>query len=185
MEINIDTLTPLIYGELNQAYLKESNLVVSWCFRRCTSKMQQVWESAVEKALVGAATAEGEHGTLARVVRHLSTRTRERDTDWYTLAGVIYEEVLKRYGIVPLGLERPWRDRCARTQEIWSIAIRRALSRTGLSDENPGADEYCLFLPRESADRANAGTPSPANMESEKPHEPTPKPQRPWWRFWR
>jgi len=125
-----------------------------------------------------------------------------------TLAAVIFEELAKRHenGRAPLGLDRPWESRSHGTHEVWGAAVRKALSRTGLSDENPGADGFCLYLPRKSgaspllvyqvmalkreADRKaaeNTSSPTPSLSEAQQ-HLPQPpqqqQPKRPWWKFW-
>jgi hypothetical protein len=73
----------------------------------------------------------------------------------YTVAALVFEELIQRHdsGVSFFGLGNPWESRTEKTHEIWGVAIRRALARTAISEENPGGDGYCLFLPRESADQ--------------------------------
>ena len=210
MVLDINILTPLLYSELHQTFKKETKLVMEWRWVSCSDEMQRVWEEAVERALVRVASLEDDagqegHGAASLLLKRLST-TGHRQTDVHTLAAVIFEELAKRHenGRAPLGLDRPWESRTDTTHETWQIAIRKALSRTGLSDENPGADGYCLYLPRKGgvspllvfqvmalkreADRKVAeGTSSPSPSVSEaqqNPSQPQQQPKRPWWRCW-
>jgi hypothetical protein len=147
-----------------------------------------LWEDAVREALVHAARLEGdENGPAAVLLKKLSTATGERPTDFYTLAAVLYEQLVLRYesGVAFFGLGIPWERRSEKAHEIWTIAIRRALSRTALSSENPGGDEFCLHVRRESADQPHVRTPGNVPAESEQqPDPPPPAPKRPWWKFW-
>lgn len=60
------------------------------------------------------------------------------------------DEVVKRYepwtGLP--GIDRLWEARSQRTRQIWANSVRKALARTGLTSENPSADDYRFFLPR-------------------------------------
>jgi hypothetical protein len=211
MDIDINILTPRLYSELHQTFKAETKLVMEWRWVSCSDEMQRVWEEAVERALVRVAILEDEagqdgHGAASLLLKRLST-TGHRHTNIHTLAAVIFEELAKRHenGRAPLGLDRPWESRSNTTHEVWAAAIRKALSRTGLSSENPGADGYCLHLPRKSgvspllvfqvmalkreADRKAAeGTSSPSpsvsEVQQQLPQPPQPQ-QEQWWRFWR
>jgi hypothetical protein len=184
IDIDFNNMTLLIYDELHKAYLTETSLVIEWCFRRCSDKMQRVWEDATRRALIRAASLDGDKsGAVSLLVKRLSA-TGPRQTDFYTLAAVIYEELLNRFDVVSLDMERPWEARSDRTHEIWAIAIRKALARTGLSGESLGYDDFRLYLPRESSGKAalsEEGASSPSASESEDQQQP----KRPWWRFWR
>ena len=210
MVLDINILTPLLYSELHQTFKTAPKLVMEWRWVSCSDEMQRVWEEAVERALARAASLEDDAGQDGRgaaslLLKRLST-IGHRQTDVHTLAAVIFEELAKRHenGRAPLGLDRPWESRSDETHEVWAAAVRKALSRTGLSDENPGADGYCLYLPRKSgvspllvcqvmalkreADRkaaAGACNPSPSVSEAQQhPSQPQQQPKRPWWRFW-
>lgn len=182
MDIDNEKLTALFYAELHRTF------VVRGRWRDCSDTFQRAWEEAVRQALIRAASQEGdENGVLTLLLRRLSTATGKRATDFYTVAALIFEELITRYesGISFFGLGNPWESRTQKTHEIWAVAIRRALARTALSGENPGGQGYCLFVPRESADRSAEGTARPAPADSEEPAgPPSASPKRPWWKLW-
>jgi hypothetical protein len=182
MDIGYEKLAALFYAELHRTF------VVRGRWRDCSDSFQRLWEEAVRQALIRAASQEGdENGAATVLLRRLSTAAGERATDYYTVAAVIFEELIKRYesGVAFFGLGMAWESRSEKAHEIWAEAIRRALARTALSGENPGGEGYCLFVPRRCADSPVMGAASPTCTEAEKPHQPTPQPKRPWWRFWR
>lgn len=181
-DIDYDKLVSLFYTELHQTFVVRGR----WC--DCSDSFQRVWEESVRQALIHAASQEGdENGAATLLLKRLSTAAGERATDFYTVAAVIFEELMQRYesGVAFFGLGMAWESRSEKAHEIWAEAIRRALARTALSGENPGGEGYCLFVPRRWADRPVMGAASPTCTEAEKPHQPTQQPKRPWWRFWR
>ncbi len=179
MSIDFEKLAALFHDELHKTFQ------VNGRWRDCSDKMQRLWEDAIREALVHAARLEGdENGPATILLKKLSTATGERPTDFYTLAAVLYEQLVLRYesGVAFFGLGIPWERRSEKAHEIWTTAIRRALSRTALSSENPGGEEFCFHVFRESVDR----TPRPAPAEGEQPPAPpSPASKRPWWKFWR
>lgn len=183
MDIDNNILAALIHDELHKTFQ------VNGRWRDCSDKMQRLWEEAVHEALVRAARLEGdENGPATVLLKKLSTATGERPTDFYTLAAVLYEQLLLRYesGVAFFGLGVPWERRSEKAQGIWTTAIRRALSRTALGSENPGGEEFCFHVFRESADQPYVRTPRPAPAEGEQPPAPpSPASKRPWWKFWR
>jgi hypothetical protein len=182
MNIDHEKLAGLFYAELHRTF------VVRGRWRDCSESFQRVWEESVRQALIRAASQEGDENGAARVLlRRLSTATGKRATDFYTVAAVVFEQLISRYesGVAFFGLGMAWESRSEKAHEIWAVAVRRALARTALSGENPGGDGYCLFVSREAAARPAEGPASPASAESEPPHLPPPRPKRPWWKFWR
>jgi hypothetical protein len=183
MNIDHAKLAALFYAALHRTF------VVRGRWRDCSESFQGLWEEAVRQALIRAASQEGDgNGPATLLLRRLSTATGERATDFYTVAAVIFEELIQRYesGVAFFGLGMAWESRSEKAHEIWAVAVRRALARTALSGENPGGEGYCLFVPREAADRRAEGTASPTSAESEGAAAPAlPSPKRPWWKFWR
>lgn len=198
---DINHLTPIVYGELQEVFKANPTLVVvgdGWVY--CTAEFQRCWEEAIHRALDRAASGEGEQGPSALVLKALLNRKTEREPDFYTLAGILCDELAKRYepwtGLP--GMDRPWEARSQRTRQIWAISMRKALARTGLSSENPGADDYRFFLPRKSVEtsllRYQAMELEAKKMKepeatvttpSEQPSPPpSPTPIRSWWKFW-
>lgn len=193
---DIKHLTPIVYDELHDIFKAAPTLVVlghRWVC--CTDEFQRSWEEAIHRALVRAASSEGEPGPIAVVLKALLNRKIEREPDFYTLAGLLLDELMKRYeyGIGLPGMDHPWEARSRHTQQIWAASMRKALARTGLSSENPGADDYRFFLPRLSgvstlvryqimefeAKRAEeSGTPA-ASTPSDQPPPPSSSPRRP------
>ena len=211
MDIENHHLAALVYFELHQMFKTAPNLVMEWRRVSCSDETQIVWGEALRRALVRVASLEDDAGQQGRGAASLllqrPSATDPRQTDVHTLAAVVFEELAKRHenGRAPLGLERPWESRSHRAHEVWGAAVRKALSRTGLSDENPGADGYCLYLPRKSGvspllmyqvmavkretDRKAAeatSSPAPSVSEAQQlPPQPPQQPKRPWWRLWR
>jgi hypothetical protein len=180
MDIDHEKLAALFYTELQKTF------EIKGRWRDCSDTFQRVWEGAIHEALIRAASQEGdENGAATLLLRRLSTATGERATDFYTLAALVYEELIRKLesGVSFFGLGNPWEARTQKTHEVWAVAMRRALSRAALSGENPGGDGYCLFVPREAADRHVEATGIPSSTESERPHQ-QPQSKRPWWRFW-
>jgi hypothetical protein len=182
-DIDYEQLAALFYAELHRTF------VVRGRWRDCSDTFQRVWEEAVRQALIRAASQEGdENGAATVLLKRLSTATGERATDCYTVAVVIFDELIQRYesGVTFFGLGMAWESRSEKAHEIWAVAVRRALARTALSGENPGGDGYCLFVPRAAGDRPAEGTAraTPAGSE-EQDASPPPSPKRRWWQFWR
>jgi hypothetical protein len=180
--IDYEKLAGLIYAELHKTF------VVSGQWRTCSDKFQRIWEDAVKEALVRAASQERDEKRAASLLlTRLSTATGERATDFYTVAALVFEQLINKYesGTAFFGLGMAWDSRSDKAQEIWTLAIRRALSRAGLSDENPGFESYLLHVFRESADQpfVEASRPTPAQSE-QPPASSPPVPKRPWWSFW-
>ena len=177
-DIDYEKLAALFYAELHRTFVVRGR----WC--DCSASFQRVWEEAVRQALIRAASQEDdENGAATVLLRKLSSATGERATDFYTVAAVVFEQLIQRYesGVAFFGLGVAWESRSEMAHEIWAVAVRRALARTALSGENPGGEGYCLFVPREAADQRAEGTASPAIAESE-PAGPPPK--RRWWKSW-
>jgi hypothetical protein len=150
---DINHLTPIVYGELHEDFKVNPTLVVvgdGWIY--CTAEFQRCWEEAIQRALVRAASGEGEKGPSALVLKALLNRRMEREPDFYTLAGILCDQLVRHYepwtGLP--GMDRPWDARSQRTRQIWAVSMRKALARTGLSSENPKPDDYRFFLPRKS-----------------------------------
>jgi hypothetical protein len=182
MNIDFERLAALFHDQLHRTFVVRGR----WC--DCSDTFQRAWEEAVMQALIRAASQEGdENGAATLILKRLSTPTGDRDTNSYTVAAVIFDELIQRYesGVAFFGLGVAWESRSEKAHEYWAVAVRRALARTALSGENPGGDGYCLFLPRESADRPAEGTVRPTSAESEPPAPPPSRPKRPWWKFWR
>lgn len=180
MDIDNEKLAALFYRQLQKTF----EIRGQW--RTCSDAFQRIWEEAIHEALVQAASQEGdENGAATLLLKRLSTATGDRATDFYTVAGLVFEELIDRHesGVSFLGLGNPWESRTQKTHEIWAVAIRRALARTALSGENPEGQGYCLFIPRESADRRAESTASPASAQAVEP-DMEPKPKRPWWKLW-
>ena len=150
MNIDFEKLAALFHDELHRTFS------VRFQWYTCTSLFQQVWEEAIKQALIRMASEKAEQkGAASLLLERLSTPPHPLETDFYSLAAVIYEEVRKRYEAdAPFfGLANPWERRTKKTHDLWAVAVRRALSRTALSDENPGADGYMLHVERVSADQ--------------------------------
>jgi hypothetical protein len=152
-EDDINHLIPIVYGELHEDFKANPTLVVvgdGWVY--CTAEFQRCWEEAIQRALVRAASGEGEEGPSALVLKALLNRKMEREPDFYTLAGILCNQLVRHYepwtGLP--GMDRPWDARSKRTRQIWAYSMRKALARTGLSSENPKPDDYRFFLPRKS-----------------------------------
>ena len=203
---DINHLTAIVYGELHEDFKANPTLVVvgdGWVY--CTAEFQRCWEEAIKRSLVRAASGEGENGPSALVLKALLNRNTEREPDFYTLAGILCNQLVRHYepwtGLP--GMDRPWEARSQRTRQIWTASMRKALARTGLSSENPKPDDYRFFLPRESDAstllrfqvmeleaktkiESKEKTDTPASTPSEQPPSAPPTaPKRPWWRFWR
>lgn len=178
--IDYEKLAGLFYSELHKTF------VVTGQWRTCSDKFQRIWEDAVKEALVRAASQEGdENGPAALLLKRLSTAAGDRATDFYTVAALVFEQLITRYesGVAFFGLGMAWDSRSDKAHEIWTLAIRRALSRAGLSDENPGFESYLLHVFRESADQPFVDTSrSPTDQA---PAPPPTVPKRRWWEFWR
>lgn len=178
--IDYEKLAGLFYAELYKTF------VVSGQWRTCSDKFQRIWEDAVKDALVRAASQESdENGPATLLLKRLSTAADERATDFYTVAALVFEQLINRYesGTAFFGLGMAWASRSDKAHEIWTLAMRRALSRAGLSDENPGFESYLLHVFRESADQPFVSTSHPATDQA--PSSSPPAPKRPWWKFWR
>ncbi len=108
---DISHLTPIVYGELHEVFKANPTRVVvgdGWVY--CTAEFQRCWEEAIQRALVRVASGEGENGPTAFVLKALSNRKMEREPDFYTLAGILCDELVKRYEAwtgLP-GVDRPW-----------------------------------------------------------------------------
>jgi len=180
-DIDYERLAAMFYGELHRTFVVRGR----WC--DCSDTFQRAWEESVRQALIRAASQEGdENGVVTLLLRRLSRPTSDRDTDFYTVAALVFEQLINRYesGVAFFGLGMAWESRSEQAHEIWAVAVRRALARTALSGENPGGDGYCLLVPREAVDRPAEGTARPTSAESEEPQK-QPQPNRPWWKFWR
>src|SRR5207245_2372959 len=125
-----------------------------------------------------------EQGVATVLLKRLSTPPAERPTDFFTLAALVFEQLITHYesGVSFFGLGTPWEVRTEKTHDLWALAIRRALARAALSGENPGGDGYCLHVLRESTDQPVVRT---ANHVSAKIEEPPPQSKHRWWQFWR
>ncbi len=62
MELDNHDLAALVYDELHEAFKKETKLVMEWRWVSCSDEMQRAWEEAVRRALVRAASLEGDAG---------------------------------------------------------------------------------------------------------------------------
>ncbi len=88
MDIDYEKLAALFYGELHRTF------VVKGRWRDCSETFQRVWEEAVRQALIRAASQAGDESSAATLLlKRLSTPTNDRDTNIYTVAAVIYEEL--------------------------------------------------------------------------------------------
>jgi hypothetical protein len=95
---DINRLTAIVYDELHKVFKDNPTLVVlghRWVC--CTDEFQRSWEEAIHRALVRSASGEGEHGPTALVLKTLLNRTMKLEPDFYTLAGVLLDELMKRY----------------------------------------------------------------------------------------
>ena len=167
MNIDFEKLAALFHDELHKTFS------VRYQWYTCSSLFQQAWEEAVKQALNRMASEEAdENGAAKMLLERVSTLPHPLEADCYTLAAVIYEEIRKRYEAdAPFfGLGNPWERRTQKTHDLWAFAIRRALSRTALSDENPGNyDSYMLHVDRVSADQPHVPPPSSVSVKSEPP----------------
>ena len=123
MDIDNEKLAALFYYELHQTF------VVKGQWRDCSDTFQRVWEEAVRQALIRAASQEGdENGVVTLLLRRLSTATGERATDFYTVATLVFEQLINRYesGVAFFGLGMAWESRSEQAHEIWAVAVRRA-----------------------------------------------------------
>jgi hypothetical protein len=183
MDIDNEKLAALVYAELSKTFQIKGR------WRDCSSQMQSLWEEAVKEAVARAAGQEVEQQEAATMLlARLSAATGERPTDWYTVAALLYEELIGHYesGVAFFGLGKPWEARTARTHQLWAEALRRVLARTALSGENPGCAGYCLHVFRESADQPTSPTVCRSSTDAERHlQSSTPQPKRRWWQFWR
>jgi hypothetical protein len=181
--IDYEKLAGLVYGELSKTF----QITGRW--RDCSSQMQAIWEEAIREVIACAASQEGDEQEAATLLMsRLSAATGERPTDFYTVAALLYEELIGRYesGVAFFGLGQPWEARTARTHQLWAEALRRVLARTALSSENPGCAGYCFHVFRESAGQPTGPAVSQSSTDAEQqPPSPTPQPKRRWWQFWR
>jgi hypothetical protein len=149
--IEFEKLAALFHDELHRTFS------VRFQWYTCSSVFQQAWEDAIRKALFRMASEEAHpNGPGSTLLERVATPPHPLEADFYSLAAVIYEELRKRYEAdAPFfGLANPWERRTQKTHDLWAFAIRRALSRTALSDENPGNyDSYMLHVDRVSADQ--------------------------------
>ena len=93
---DISHLTPIVYSELHEDFHANPTLVVvgdGWVY--CTAEFQRCWEEAIQRALVRAASSEGETGPTALVLKALLNRKHEREPDFYTRAGILCAELVK------------------------------------------------------------------------------------------
>jgi hypothetical protein len=182
IDIDYEKLAAQFYAELSKTFQIKGR------WRDCSSQMQALWEAAVKEAVARAAGQEVEQQEAATMLlARLSSATGERPTDFYTVAALLYEELIGRYesGVAFFGLGQPWDARTPRTHQVWADALRRVLARTALSSENPGCAGYCFHVLRESAGQPTGPASKPECTESEQPPAPpTPQVKRPWWRFW-
>ena len=181
-DIDNEKLAALFYLELQKTF------EIKGRWRDCSATFQRIWEDAIHDALVRAVNHEGdEQGAASVLLKRLSTPPGEMPTDFYTLAALVFEQLITHYesGVSFFGLGTPWEVRTHKTHEIWALAIRRALTRAALSGENPGGDGYCLHVRRESTDQPLVRTGSPASTKAGVPDQPPPQPKRRWWQFWR
>jgi hypothetical protein len=183
MDIDNSRLAALFYAELSKTFQIRGR------WRDCSSQMQGLWEDAVREAIARAASQEGDEQEAAKMLlARLSSATGERPTGFYTVAALLYEELIGRYetGVAFFGLGQPWDARTPRTHQLWADALRRVLARMALSSENPGCAGYCFHVLRESADQPSSPTAIQSSAEAERqPPSPTPQPKRRWWQFWR
>lgn len=166
MNIDFEKLAALFHDELHRTFS------VRFQWYTCSSLFQQAWEEAIRQALIRMANEEAdENGAATLLLERVSTPPHPLEADFYSLAAIIYEEVRKRYEAdAPFfGLANPWERRTQKTHDLWALAIRRALSRTALSDENPGADGYILHVERVSADQPYVPPPRIVVEKSETP----------------
>lgn len=150
MNIDFEKLAALFHDELRRTFS------VRFQWYTCSTLFQQVWEQAIKQALIRMASEEGDESCVVKLLlERVSTPPHPLEADFYSLAAVIYEEVRKRYEAdAPFfGLANPWERRTKKTHDLWALAVRRALSRTALSDENPGVDGYMIHVDRVSGDQ--------------------------------
>src|SRR5690348_5174842 len=92
MEIEYEKLAALLYAELSKTFQIRGR------WRDCSGQMQALWEEAVREAVARAAGLEGEKQEAATLLlARLSSATGERPTDFYTVAALLYEELIGRY----------------------------------------------------------------------------------------
>lgn len=167
MNIDFEKLAAIFHDELHRTF------AVKYQWYTCSSLFQQAWKEAVKQALIRMAGEEAHpKGAASLLLERLSTPPHPLETDFYSLAAVIYEEVRKRYEAdAPFfGLANPWERRTQKTHDLWAYAVRRALARTALSDESPGNyDSYMLHVDRVSADRPYVPPPRFVAGRSEQP----------------
>lgn len=174
MNIDFEKLAALFHDELHRTFS------VRFQWYTCTSLFQQAWEEAIKQALIRMASEEAvDKGAASLLLERVSTPPSEREPDFYTVAALTYEEKRKRYEAdAPFfGLANPWERRTQKTHDLWAFAIRRALSRTALSDEPPGDyDSYLLHVDRVSADQPYVPPPRIVSAKAEEPPDPPPQP---------
>ena len=122
MDIDYEKLAALFYVELQKTFVMKGR------WRDCSETFQRVWEEAVRQALVRAASQEGdEYGAATLLLKRLSTPTSDRDTNIYTVAALVFEELINRYesGVAFFGLGMAWESRSEQAHEIWAVAVRR------------------------------------------------------------
>lgn len=165
--IDFEKLAALFHDELHKTFS------VRHQWHTCSSLFQRAWEEAITVALIRMANDEADQAGPAKLLlERVSTPPGEREPDCYTLAAVIYEELRKRYEADAqfFGLANPWERRTQKTHDLWAYAIRRALSRTALSDEPPGNyDSYLPHVDRVSADQPHVPSPRSVSEKSEPP----------------
>lgn len=183
MGIDNEKLAAIVYAELSKTFQIRGR------WRDCSSQMQALWVEAVREAIARAASQEGDEQEAAKMLlARLSSATGERPTDFYTVAALLYEELIEKYesGVAFFGLGQPWDARTPRTRQLWADALRRVLARTALSSENPGCAGYCFHVFRESADQPSSPTASESSTDAERHlQSSTPQPERRLWQFWR
>lgn len=165
--IDFEKLAALFHDELHKTFS------VRYQWHTCTALFQRAWEEAITVALIRMTTNEADdNGAAKALLERVSTPTHPLEPDCYTLAAVIYEEIRKRYEAdAPFfGLANPWERRKQKTHDLWAFAVRRALSRTALSDEPPGNyDSYLLHVDRASADQPYLPPPRTVSGKGEQP----------------
>jgi hypothetical protein len=164
--IDYETLAALFHDELHKTFS------VRFQWYTCSDLFQQIWEHSIKQAVARLASQEAnENGPASLLLERLSTPPHPLEADFYSLAAVIYYETRKRYesGVPFFGLANPWERRTQKTHDLWAFAIRQALSRTALSDENPGGDGYMIHVERVSADYPYVPPPRYVSAKVEQP----------------
>lgn len=103
----------------------------------------------VREAIARAASQEGEDQEAAEMLlARLSAATEERPTDCYTVAALLYEELIGRYesGVAFFGLGQPWDARTPRTHQLWADAPQAGAGTDGPQQREPWM--LRLLLPR-------------------------------------